>query len=154
MSGSPHFNAANGKMIIAPLSTACSAGCWGRNALSMRDLLYSGYVNPSFDPAAQGPTVNVSLVTSLGLTPANYYGWADKELDWEFDIQRDLERLRGEARRDWYNLGFDSQRRNALWDLTALATLDVANRWARNNLQIRVSTGDPVLVDNIAITAM
>lgn len=133
MSGSPHFNAANGKMIIAPLSTACSAGCWGRNALSMRDLLYWGYINPSFDPAAQGPTVNVSLVTSLGLTPANYYGWADKELDWEFDIQRDLERLRGEARRDWYNLGFDSQRRNALWDLTALASLDVANRWARIN---------------------
>jgi hypothetical protein len=130
MSGSPHFSAANHHMIIAPLSTAPPTGGWNRNALSMRDLLYWGYVNPGFDPSVQGPTVNVSLVTSLGLTPGSYYGWADKELDWEFDIQHDLERQRGETRRDWYFLGFDSQRRNALWDPTTLATFDVANRWA------------------------
>jgi hypothetical protein len=130
MSGSPHFDAINHRMIIAPLSTAWG---WSRQALSMRDLLYWGYVNPAFDPAAQGPTVNEAQVAALGLTPANYYGWADEELDWEFDVQRDLERLRGEKQRGWYWLGFESLRRNALWDLQPIATLDTNNRWAALN---------------------
>lgn len=131
MSGSPHFNAANHRMIIGPLSTASGSGWWGRNALSMRDYLYWGYVNPNFDPNAQGPTVNTATVSSLGLTPADYYGWADKDLDWEFDVQHDLERARGESQRDWYFLGFESQRRNALWDPVAFTTFDTTNRWAR-----------------------
>lgn len=130
MSGSPHFSAATHRMIIAPLSTA---GGWSRNALSMRDLLYWGYHDPAYDPNAQGPTVDTAVVSSLGLTPATYYGWADKNLDWEFDLQYDLERLRGESRRDWYYLGFESQRRNALWDPTANTSIDLANRWARIN---------------------
>ncbi len=138
MSGSPHFNAANHKMMIAPLSVggggvtpAPKYGGWSRYANSMHSLLYWGYVNPNFDPAAQGPTVNTAFVQSLGLTPGAYYGWADKDLDWEFDVQYDLERMRGEARRGWYWLGFDSQRRNGLWDAVAFTTFDAANRWIR-----------------------
>ncbi|MBK8255825.1 MAG: hypothetical protein IPK82_24560 [Polyangiaceae bacterium] len=133
MSGSPHFNASNHKMIIGPLSTASDVGWWGRNALSMRNYLYWGYVNPNYDPAQQGATVNIPTVQSVGLTPANYYGWADKNLDWEFDIQYDLERARGETQRDWYFLGFESQRRNALWDPIAFTSFDIGNRWARIN---------------------
>lgn len=133
MSGSPHFNAANHKMIIAPLSVGPGgSGGWWRLALSMRSLLYWGFVNPNYNPNAQGPTVNTAFVQSLGLNPSSYYGWADEELDWEFDIQRDLERLRGEARRGWYSLGFESQRRNALWDpVSGMTSFDVNNRWAR-----------------------
>jgi hypothetical protein len=132
MSGSPHFNAANHKMLIAPLSTAPGGGGWNRNAASMQSLLYWGYVNPNYDPAQQGPTVNTAFVSSLGLTPGNYYGWVDGEPDGEFDIQRDVERLRGEARRGWYWLGFESLRRNVLWDPVAPYTsLDTVNRWAR-----------------------
>jgi hypothetical protein len=132
-SGSPHFNAANHRMVVGPLSTASSGGSWGRNALSMRNYLYLGYVDPNFNPAQQGATVNVPTVTSLGLTPASYYGWADKNLDWEFDVQYDLERARGESSRDWYFLGFESQRRNALWDPMSFTSFDTNNRWARIN---------------------
>jgi hypothetical protein len=92
MSGSPHFDAISHRMIIAPLSTA---GSWSRQALSMRDLLYWGRANSFYDPAVQGPTVFESQVAALGLTPASYYGWVDKDLDWEFDVQEDLERLQG-----------------------------------------------------------
>lgn len=124
MSGSPHFSGATNKMILAPLSVAPGAGGFARWTNSMHNLLYWGYVNPNYDPNAQGPTVNTAFVQSLGLTPGNYYGWADKELDWEFDVQRDLERLRGEARRGWYYLGFDSNRRNGLWDRFGGTTFD------------------------------
>ena len=149
MSGSPHFNPVTHRMIIAPLSVAGGGvtpapryGGWYRAAVSMQQLLYWGYVNPDYDPAAQGPTVNVELVRSLGLVPESYYGWADKELDYEFDVQRDLERLRGEARRGWYWLGFESQRRNALWDPAAFTSFDTTNRWARLN-----KTGGPAYSD-------
>jgi ELWxxDGT repeat protein len=45
-----------------------------------------------------------------------------------FDVQQDLERLRGENKRDWYYLGFESERRNALWDVdTTYTSIDAAN---------------------------
>ncbi len=145
MSGSPHFNGANHKMIIAPLSVAPGAGGFARWSNSMHSLLYWGYVNPNYNPAAQGPTVNTAFVQSLGLTPGNYYGWADNNLDWEFDVQYDLERLRGEARRGWYWLGFDSQRRNGLWDAVAFTTFDANNRWIRINKTSGAGYADAIL---------
>jgi hypothetical protein len=152
MSGSPHFNAANHRLTIAPLSTAPGGGGWNRNALSMGNLLYWGVINAAYDPAAQGPTVNLALVRSLGLVAESYYGWADKELDGLFDIQRDLERLRGEGARDWYFLGFDSPRRNALWT-PQLATFDAAARSARILRTSGAGYADALLHERLSLGA-
>lgn len=120
MSGSPHLNPANHRMIIAPLSVA---GGWSRGALSMHNLLYWGFV-------ATG-NVNSTEVTARGLNPATYSNqYIDIDLDWLFDVQKDLERVRGENARGWYFLGFDSPRRNALWDQSGGVTVDATNRWA------------------------
>jgi hypothetical protein len=60
--------------------------------------------------------VHDATISGLGLSPSKYVGKIDKNGDYLFDVAQDLERLRGENARDWYFLGFDSERRNALWD--------------------------------------
>lgn len=130
VSGSPNLNAANHRVIVGPVSTA--DGGWARYALSMRDYFRWGVVD-SNNPHS----LNDANVAALGLVPARYDGLLDKNLDFRFDIQTDLERLRGESRRDWYWLGFDSERRNALWDPIAFTTIDAPTSQAR----IRRTTG-------------
>ncbi|MFI5296844.1 MAG: trypsin-like serine peptidase [Polyangiales bacterium] len=73
-------------------------------------------------------TSNVQLdnISALGLAATNYLSTFDKNGDGLFDIQADYERLGGEHARSWYNLGFDSDRRNALW-LSSGATIGKSN---------------------------
>lgn len=77
--------------------------------------------NATLLPAHQGMTNgwinNASIQTASGgaLTDGPYWGKQDKNGDYVFDLQKDLESLRGEAFRDHYWLGFESVRRNAQW---------------------------------------
>jgi hypothetical protein len=111
-SGSPQLSAITNKILVGPLSTAFPDGGQSRNAVSIYDYLYWGRADN-----ASLPDVNDAVVRGFGLDPQNYYGWLDDELDWLFDIQTDIERLRGEAQRDWYALSFRSPRKNKLWDV-------------------------------------
>jgi len=117
-SGSSALSATRHRALLGPQSTGVSDGL-GSNQLSMVQYLYSGFANqnvgtPSCSSGTRD-TVNQPEVTALGLTPANYYGWIDNDLDGMFDVQRDLEALQGEAQRDWLWLGFESHRRNRMW---------------------------------------
>jgi hypothetical protein len=118
-SGSPQMDSLSNKIVVGPTSTAVPNGSRWRGALSIADYLFWGRA----ELGAPTPPVNTTFVTSLGLNPDSYMGWIDKELDNLFDIQTDIELARGEAVRDWYNLGFESARRNKLWTAPAgLAT--------------------------------
>ncbi|NOU26742.1 MAG: hypothetical protein HOO96_02455, partial [Polyangiaceae bacterium] len=119
-SGSSHVNAGNGRLQVGPLSTAPSAGGRDRSAGSMQNILYWGSAKKNQACAAPGFVPwDEPTITGLGLTPANYEGWIDEDSNYLFDIQEDLEKRAGETRRDFYDLGFDSPRRNALWTATA-----------------------------------
>ncbi len=87
-----------------------------RQQLSIVDYLYWGltWQTPCCADGC-GTTLNSPVLTSKGLNPPDYYGWVDRNLDGLFDVQHDLEMIAGEGRRDWYWLGFESMRRNALW---------------------------------------
>jgi hypothetical protein len=110
-SGSPQLDAFSHKIVVGPTSTAVATGARERRAVSIYDYLYWGNAQPGGGTS----DVNESAVTAMGLDPQNYYGWIDKDLDWSFDIQSDVEVARGEQRRNWYYLGFESARRNKLW---------------------------------------
>jgi hypothetical protein len=66
-----------------------------------------------------GYVENSAVWAEVGLTPSEYKGLVDKNRNGLFDIQEDIEKLRGENARDWYWLGFESERRNALWTATS-----------------------------------
>jgi hypothetical protein len=112
-SGSVHINPANSRIWVGPLSTAARGdGAAYREALSMRDYLSFAVVDGgSGNPA----NINVAEISAHGLNPADYHGATDKDGNWLFDIQEDLERVYGEGRRDHLQLGFESERRNNLW---------------------------------------
>jgi len=117
-SGSPHVNPANGRIKVGSLSTGDGAT---RNALSMGDVLYwsavSGLAN-----------VNSIRLGQLGLTGSRYVGYVDGDNDGLFDVETDYERLRGENARAWYWLGFESERRNKLWDTSGVAFTPATER--------------------------
>jgi hypothetical protein len=60
--------------------------------------------------------VNSAYISTFGLFGSTYgNAWLDSELDDLIDVQQDIERMTGENRRAWYNLSFESRRRNNLW---------------------------------------
>lgn len=117
-SGSSALSSATHRAILGPQSTG-PLDAVGANQLSIVQYLYSGYANQSVGtPTCSNgvrDTVNQPEVSAFGLTPTNYYGWIDYNLDGMFDVQRDLEDVQGEAQRDWLWLGFESHRRNKMW---------------------------------------
>ncbi|MEM7230619.1 MAG: dockerin type I domain-containing protein [Planctomycetota bacterium] len=118
-SGSSSMSTETHRLLLGPLSTGVQDAP-GRQQLSIVDYLTWGYADPSTgqscDPTVRR-TVNEDFVRSLGVDPADYYQLMDKDRDGIFDIQHDVERERGEMRKDWYWLGFESARRNAMWDV-------------------------------------
>jgi hypothetical protein len=112
-SGSVHINPTNSRIWVGPLSTGFGGdGAAYRKALSMRDYLSFAVVD-----AGQGnpANLNVAEISSHGLNPADYDGATDKNGNWLFDVQEDIERVYGEGQRDHLQLGFESERRNNLW---------------------------------------
>ena len=123
-SGSVTVSAERRKLLLGPLSKAgagiVGAAARGRNHLAYADYLALGFFDPNNRAAFCNPphfeNVDVDALRALGVEdPAQFYGRFDKDQDGVLDIQETLERLSGETARDFYWLGFDSPRRNALW---------------------------------------
>ena len=113
-SGSSQLSADSHRILVGPTSTGCM-DCPGRTALSIADYLRFGWADSNMAFCSRDH-VNRTALTNLGIAdPTIYYGLLDKNGDGLFDVQHDLEMLAGEGRRDWYFLGFESARRNALW---------------------------------------
>jgi hypothetical protein len=129
-SGSPQLQALTHKIIIGPLSTGCADGpC--RQALSAQNYFIWGTVSAT-EPCPGCWTRNVAYIeNSLGLEADDYLGWVDYEIDGLFDIQSDIEALRGETARRIYWLGFDSPRRNQNWTPSGVSAIDPVAGTAR-----------------------
>lgn len=132
-SGSSHLSRDRHRILHGPLSVgaADARGPAARGMLSIADYLHWGRVFSPSDPpcgsATAAPQLNREFLESLGLTPERYTSWVDANVDGVFDVQKDLEILRGEARRDWYWLGFESNRRNVLWTRGGNVGFDLTN---------------------------
>jgi hypothetical protein len=119
-SGSPMLAADTHRLLGAPTQSAGQwdangnwiEGPWRRANGSIGEAMANGWVD-YYSPVR--PQTNDPLILSLNLTPSSYDGLLDKDGDRVFDIQRDLEGMLGETRRDHYYLGFDSERRNRVW---------------------------------------
>jgi hypothetical protein len=117
-SGSSSLNRKNHRIMVGPTSTGLS-DLPSRTALSIRDYLQRGMVMGDITewdgrvrPSGLRPATIASVVT---VPPTDYLGSVDKNRNYLFDIQEDVEKARGENARDWYWLGFESERRNNLW---------------------------------------
>ena len=128
VSGSSQIREATHRILVGPLSVSAN-DARGRSSLSIADDLYWAITDanvgcPTCCVPCVADQINQTLLSSLGISnPAFYYGWADGTLDGVFDVQHDLERLRGENSREWYWLGFESNRRNGIWDKHAPAVV-------------------------------
>lgn len=142
-SGGAILNPSNHRLWIAG-RTNCD------NSMSMNDYDYWGQVTPNIG-GTDG--VNHTLVSSLGLTPSTYYGYLAKTLDSQFDLQQDLERLRGENSRDWYNLGFQSLRRDNVWTSTGNGTVSFITDPSTRQMQVHSTTAGDLALDNLNLTA-
>lgn len=120
-SGSVQVSDLSHKILLGPLAQGFYDGAY-RTTLSMQRYLQDGYVNCG-DPTQ----VRSAYLSTLGIqSPSQFCGLLDSNGDGVFDVQRELERLRGESRRPVYYLGFDSPRRNLQWTvmLGALPAFD------------------------------
>jgi hypothetical protein len=122
-SGSAIVNASNTRVIAGPTSTG-SEDKPGRNAQSMKVNLERGSVDGWLEGKAMTPRTGIhdANILALGLTPSAFKGKVDKDGNYLFDIQEQIEQQQGESARDVYDLGFGSERRNALWERNAKQT--------------------------------
>ena len=111
--GSAVLSADAHRWAVAP--TANVGGPGHGSQMSMADAAALGQVAPN--SATSSPQIIDARVLALGLNPAAYEGPLDGDGDGIFDLQNDLERIRGEKRRDVFHFGFESRRKNALWTL-------------------------------------
>ncbi len=131
-SGSGQFSLDKHRYLTAPLSTAINApdgAAFRETGSSIADIIYFARATtmgaPTSRPTCEStpgandgarPQVNATVVSSLGLNPADYIGYLDGDLDGMFDVQRDLEALQGEAPRDYHWMNFDSIRHWKMWE--------------------------------------
>jgi hypothetical protein len=152
-SGSAILNPANFRILVAPTSTGNNdaTGRWAQSAKTeFEQASVIGWDDGS-TPPKHYTGVHDANIASLGLVGASYAGKLDKNGDYLFDIQLDAERRRGENARDWYYLGFESERRNALWYTDGSVSFDTNNRLAHvavpttaTRRQVMVHTGLPL----------
>jgi hypothetical protein len=134
-SGSGLFSTATHRYLLGP-QTIGPLDARGRGGLALVNHLYWGYT----DPNLTCPTccqdciedqINTGLMQSLGVAdPSQYYGYVDYiggVEDGLLDVQQAIELVRGENARDWYWLGFESLRRNALWTEYVDVTFDASD---------------------------
>jgi hypothetical protein len=133
-SGSSQLRSSSHRILVGPLSVG-NQDSRGRSAVGIADYIYWGLIDanitcPTCCLSCGTPQLNQNFLTILGITnPAAYSGWLDKNADGIFDLQHDLEMMRGENARHWYWLGFESHRRNALWTKNppAVVTFDTSD---------------------------
>ncbi len=130
-SGSSQISLNNHRLVLGPLSIG-NTDTRGRNQMSILDYLVWGWAEQNVGTEGCRPsvrsTVNESYLSGLGVTdPTKYYGFMNKDSDGVFDVQQDIEQMRGETRRDWTWLGFESHRRNKLWTKTEGASISSAD---------------------------
>ncbi|MGZ3427674.1 MAG: hypothetical protein ACXVCV_13545 [Polyangia bacterium] len=152
-SGSAILNPTNFRILVAPTSTGYNdaAGRWAQSAKTeFEQASVIGWDDGS-TPPKHYTGVHDANIAALGLVGASYAGKLDKNGDYLFDIQLDAERRRGENARDWYYLGFESERRNALWYTDGSVGFDTYDRWAHiavpttaTRRQVMVHTGLPL----------
>lgn len=117
-SGSPSFSTEFHRILAgphsiggAPVSDPCTTA-GQRSAVQSREVFDEWFV----DEVNHWYHLNDSQILAAGLGPvAQYDGYQDKNHDFVFDIQHDLEAVRGERLRDHYWFGFESRPRNAQW---------------------------------------
>jgi hypothetical protein len=132
-SGSALLNASNFRMLAGPTSTS-QYDSRGRYMQSIKTELELASVNgwDDVDPPAHRTGVHDQYIASrFGLAAAGFAGKLDKDGNYLFDIQEAIENLGGENPRDWYYLGFESERRNALWTKDPSVSFDPAHGTAR-----------------------
>jgi hypothetical protein len=133
-SGSSQLRASSHRILVGPMSVGPS-DARGRSAMGIADYLYWAITDANLNCqtcclSCSPDQINRPLLTTLGIAnPAFYYGWVDGNADGLFDVQHDIEMIRGENSRDWYWLGFESHRRNSLWTIhaPAVVTFDTAD---------------------------
>ncbi len=136
-SGSGQFNSANHRYIIGPQSVGSSDGR-GRGGLAVVNHLFWGFTDPDLTcptccQSCLVDQLNVNLLQSLGVAnPSQFDGYIDyvnSSEDGLLDVQHAAELVSGENPRQWYWLGFESLRRNALWtkDLDPGVTFDTSD---------------------------
>jgi hypothetical protein len=128
-SGSALINPANHRIIAGPISTSVTdaPNRWGQSAKTdFERASVDGFDTGT--PPRHSTGIHDSSIASLNLSLVDSRGnprWAgrlDKNNNYLFDIQEEAEKVRGENARDWYFLGFNSERRNALWDIDSTVT--------------------------------
>lgn len=120
-SGSASIRPDNQRIHIGPQSGGSSdpAGAPLKGAMSMYDYLNTAVLDTiNCMPQPCAPQINTQQLTAKGVTNLSQFeGLLDKNHNNVFDIQEAVEKIDGEVRRDHYWLGFESERRNALWGL-------------------------------------
>jgi hypothetical protein len=122
-SGSVQINPVNHRALIGPTSTGPSPEGPSRRALSIRDYLKSAAI-------ADTTKLNTTQLQAMNLTASTYVGGVDKDGNQLFDLQEDVERARGEGGQAYRWLGFESERRNALWNRGAGVSMSASGGWA------------------------
>ncbi|MBX3193113.1 MAG: trypsin-like peptidase domain-containing protein [Labilithrix sp.] len=125
-SGSSNVDANTHRILVGP-TTLANQDQPVRWAFSMRTYLDSELLAPGeYTGAGFLENVKESNFPAGSYDFARYVGKVDKSVNGVFDVQEDIERQRGENRRTSYGLGFDSRRRNQLWETGFVAIDPVA----------------------------
>lgn len=163
VSGSAQFDAVTHRILVGPTSIGGEESPY-RGAFSMyRYIWYAKTFTTNPDPVNRLDSVNDAYINSLNLTASHtaaprsaaaYRGtWVDLQPDGLIDVQQDIEWTRGENARDWYNLSFNSLRRNALWTAAPTTTLTPNNDDPRN-YSMRVVNGFTGVTDVLTHTRL
>jgi hypothetical protein len=117
-SGSSNVDRNTHRILVGPTTLANSPESAARWAWSMRTYLDAELLAPGDYGPSAGFLENVKASNFPAGTYnfSRYVGKVDKSVNGVFDVQEDIEWQRGENQRISYWLGFDSRRRNQLWE--------------------------------------
>ncbi|MBN9167753.1 MAG: hypothetical protein BGO98_25445 [Myxococcales bacterium 68-20] len=116
-SGSSNVDVNTHRILVGPTTLANTTESAARWAWSMRTYLDSGLLAPgTYSGAGYLENIKESNFPAGSYNFSGYVGSVDKSVNGVFDVQEDIERQRGENQRSSYWLGFDSRRRNVLWE--------------------------------------
>lgn len=140
-SGSAHIRPDTHRIHIGPASTATPDGP-GRYAIPMYDYLNTAILDttqsvPQINKQQLPVKLKLPNVTDL----SQFDGLLDKNHNNVFDIQEAIERIDGEARRNHYWLGFQSERRNALWQVSNSGGVAVRFQPSNQDVNLDIRSG-------------
>lgn len=149
-SGSASIRPDTQRIHIGPTSTGPGAPSEGpsRSAMSMYDYLNTATLDSSVEPRQ----VNVQELPAKGVFNLYQYdGLLDKNNNNVFDMQEAIEEIDGEPGRDHYWLGFDSERRNALWMVNASSQASARFYPGRNLVHLNIGAAGPWALQHRAL---